>query len=67
MKVFSKCRIGRGSGVMLQVKQDLMVLKTLPSELDESVTTELKYKNVGFQVAGCLTFATETNKRFLIG
>ena len=43
--------LGRGGGLKIQVRQDLVVLKTLPSELDESVTLELKYKNVRFQVA----------------
>ena len=37
---------------MIEVRQGLVVVKTLPSEVDESVIVELKYenKNVRFQV-----------------
>ena len=35
---------------MIQVRQNFILVKTLPSELDESVTVELIYKNVRFEV-----------------
>ena len=47
---FSNCRMGRGGRVTIQDRQALVVLKTLPSQLDESITVQPKYKNVCFQV-----------------
>ena len=49
-EIFSKCRFGRGGGVMIQDGQHLIVVKTIPGELDEYVSVELKYKNVRLQV-----------------
>ena len=45
-----KCLVGIGDEVTIQVRQDLFVVKILPSELDKCATVELKYKNVRFQV-----------------
>ena len=49
-EMFSKCRGGRDGGVVIQVRQDIVVVKTLSIELDESVLIELNYKIICFQV-----------------
>ena len=64
-EIFSECRAGRGGGVMIQVRQDSVVVKTLPSDLDESVTVELKYKTVRFQVRVVYTPPTGNKQAFL--
>ena len=43
--------MGRGGGVMIHFRPDLVVLKPLPGDLDESILEELKYGNVRVQVA----------------
>ena len=61
-KIFSKYRAGTGGGVMIQDRQDLVVVKTLPSE---SVTVKLKNKNVRFQVGVVYNTPTGNKQDFL--
>ena len=64
-KIFSKCRMQRRGAVMTQVRQDLVVVKTLPSEFNESDTMELKYNNVRFKVAAMYNRPTRIKQDFL--
>ena len=57
--------MGRG-GRIIQVGQDLVVTKTLPSELDGSETTELKDKNVRFEVTVVYNLPNGNKQDFLV-
>ena len=64
-EIFSKCPAERGGGVMIQDGQPLVVVKTFPGELDESVSVELKYKNVRLQVRVLYNTPTGNKQDFL--